>query len=450
MADILALPVVQSLSLNPISPDAAVMEGLASRSPDWLAALRRASWERAKRIPFPNSKEEHWRYTELALLKPEQYETRGIEAAESLPGRMPDEAQAMLRAAGAPSAGQLLQGNGVLYQETLSAEAARKGVVFTSIEHALVEHDELLRSRLGSLVGADDFFAARSLALHRGGAFLYVPRGVELDAPFQMLSSLSLGGMAFYPRNIVVVEEGARILFHDLYTSPQPLRPTFVAPVTEIYLGQGANMGWVTWQGCGGGVRYLARSKVHLSRNAVLNTLLVALGADFSRSWLEVLLAEEGAESVMLGLCFPQGRQEMEHWTVQDHQAPRTRSDLMYKGALAGESRSIYYGTIRVRPGARKTDAYQVNRNLLLSLGANAETNPQLEIANNDVRCTHGASVGPIDELQLFYLRSRGIPREEAERLIVLGFFNEVLERAQWSKLSDQLARAIRAKAGDR
>jgi Fe-S cluster assembly protein SufD len=148
----------------------------------------------------------------------------------------------------------------------------------------------------------------------------------------------------------------------------------------------------------------------------------------------------------MYGLYFPHGTQRFEHWTVQDHASPHTTSDLLYKGALADTSQALYYGTIRIRPHAFRSDAYQANRNLALSPKARALPNPQLEIENNDVRCTHGATVGQIDQNHLFYLQSRGIPLEEARRLVVFGFFNQVLDRVQWSGMHERLAEAIRNK----
>ena len=205
-------------------------------------------------------------------------------------------------------------------------------------------------------------------------------------------------------------------------------------------------MGWVTWQDWGRGVRQISTVKAHLGANAKLNTLLVTLGGDYSRTWKECVMAGEGAESIMLGLYFSHLDQKFEHWTMQDHAAPHTRSDLLYKGALADRSRTVYYGTIRVRNEARKTDAYQANRNLTLSPQAKADTNPQLEIETNDVRCTHGATVGRVNDEHLFYLMSRGLSRSAAERLLIFGFFNEVLERVEWSGMKELLAEAIHNK----
>ncbi|HLA41565.1 MAG TPA: Fe-S cluster assembly protein SufD, partial [Candidatus Glassbacteria bacterium] len=357
--------------------------------------------------------------------------------------KLPDRAAGVLELAGTSSAGRLVHVDGSSFSGSLSHEAQAAGVIFTDLESAANDHEKLLRERLGRLVGPSDVFNAFNLALHRGGTFLYVPAGAELTAPLQSLHWLVNSGALVQPRTVVVVEPGAKVVFNDVYASGPLDKPTLVNPVTEVYIAEGAQVGWVTWQDWGPGVRHLSTVKATLARNAKLNTLLVTLGGDFSRTWKECVLAGEGAESIMLGLYFSHQEQHFEHWTLQDHAAARTRSDLLYKGALADTSRTVYYGTIKVRPEARLTDAYQANRNLALSPKAKADTNPQLEIENNDVRCTHGATVGRVDEEHLFYLTSRGLKRKDAERLLIFGFFNEVLERVEWSGMHDVLADSI-------
>jgi Fe-S cluster assembly protein SufD len=292
-------------------------------------------------------------------------------------------------------------------------------------------------------VGAEDVFEAYNLAMHRGGTFLYVPDGVALEAPLQSLHWLSEQGALIQPRTVVIAGRGAKVVFNDIYTSGPVEIASLVNPVTELYAAEDAQVGWVTWQDWGDGVRHLSNVKAKLESNAKLNTLLVTLGGEFSRTWKECEMAGEGAESIMLGLYFAHRKQHFEHWTVQDHWAPHTRSDLLYKGALDDQSRTVYYGTIKVRPDARQTDAYQANRNLALSREAKADTNPQLEIETNDVRCTHGATVGQVDDDQLYYLMSRGIPKGDAERLLIFGFFNEVLDRVEWSGMHELLAESI-------
>ncbi|HVL80227.1 MAG TPA: Fe-S cluster assembly protein SufD [Actinomycetota bacterium] len=411
--------------------------------PQWVSDLRRRAAEARDQAVYPSGREEHWRFTDVSLLRPELYDAT---PAESDRTTTPGKATSALELSGLQSAGRAIHTDASLAELTLSDEAMSKGVVFKPLGEAVQTHADVLEPRLGSLVGASDTFTSWSLADWRGGMFLYVPRGVSLTDPIQALHWIDAAGTVVQPRTVVVVEEDARVVFNDLYASNDLDRPTLAMPTVELFVGRGANVGWVTWQDWGSGVRHLAHVKAQLDRDATLNTLLVTLGGDFSRTTKECVLAGEGAESYMYGLYFPHGEQRFEHWTVQDHASPNTTSDLLYKGALTDTSQAVYYGTIVVRPGSAKTNAYQANRNLTLSPRARALTNPQLEIQNNDVRCTHGATVGQIDEDHLFYIQSRGVPRDEAERLVVFGFFNEVLERVTWSGMHERLAEAIRHK----
>jgi Fe-S cluster assembly protein SufD len=425
----------------------AAVDALAASSPDWLAELRREGWSAYRDLPYPEGREEHWRFTDVRSIRPDGYAMAPPGAGAAIT-QTPRPAAAALELTGVESAGRVVHADGATLSIELSDRAREAGVVLCDLSTAVREHAELLRARLGSLVPPDDPFRALSLAAHRGGTFLYVPRGVELAEPFQAMHWITPGaaGQAVIPRTVVIVEDGARVVFNDLYSSESLARATLALPVTEMFIGAGADVGWVTWQDWGPGVRHIANVRAQLDRNALLNTLVVTLGGDFSRTWKECTLAGEGAQSYMYGLYFSHGEQRFEHWTLQDHVSPHTTSDLLYKGALADSSQGLYYGTIRIRPGAYRSDAYQANRNLALSPHARALPNPQLEIENNDVRCTHGATVGQIDEDHLFYLQSRGISREEARRVVVFGFFNQVLDKVMWSGMHDRLAEAIRQK----
>lgn len=389
------------------------LDALASTSPDWVTALRKQGAASYREIPYPEGREEHWRFTDLAAIRPDNFTlTDGSETTVSLEGPDAD------------------------------------GVIFCDLATAVRDHADLLRPRLGSLIGATDPFTALSLAAHQGGTFLYVPKGAEIAAPFHAVHSLGpeAAGTAVLPRTVVVVEEGAKVVFNDVYRSDAMSASTLAAPVTEMFIGAGANVGWVTYQDWGSGVRHVANVRATVDRDALLNTLVVTLGGDYSRIWKECTMAGKGAQSYMYGLYFSRGQQKFEHYTFQDHVAPHCTSDLLYKGALEDESQALYYGTIRIEKGAFRSDAYQANRNLTLSPRARAMPNPRLEIDNNDVRCTHGATVGQISQEHLFYLRTRGISEEDARRLIVYGFFNQVLDRVTWSGMSDELADAIKTK----
>jgi Fe-S cluster assembly protein SufD len=385
---------------------------LSEASPSWLAELRRAGSEAYADIPYPQGREETWRFTDVRSIHPDNFRLTGDQATPKLEGDAPD------------------------------------GVIFCDLETAVREHAALLKDRLGSLIGSTDPFTALSLAAHSGGSFLYVPKGAVVATPLHATHTLEAdaAGTAVLPRTVVVVEDGARVVFNDVYTSGPLGEATLAAPVTEMFIGKGAEVGWVTWQDWGPGVKHVANVRARLDRDAVLNTLVVTLGGDYSRTWKECTMAGENAQSYMYGLYFSHGDQRFEHWTLQDHVAPHCTSDLLYKGALADTSQALYYGTIHIRPNAYRSDAYQANRNLALSDKARAMPNPQLEIENNDVRCTHGATVGQVSDEHLFYLQSRGISRDDARRLIVFGFFNQVLDKVEWSGMQDALAESIRAK----
>jgi Fe-S cluster assembly protein SufD len=413
---------------------------LGERDPGWVADLRSRAWSAFRELPFPQGREETWRFTDLDFLRLDDYEVLPPDHKTSATTTPSSELT------GVNPSGRMVHADGSLAHIELSDEARKAGVLWMDLDTACAEREDLIRPLLGTLVPPDDVFTAFALAAHRGGSFLYVPPNVELEAPFQALHVIGEQGASIWPRTVVVIGRGSRVVFNDVYSSKDLSTPTLAGPVTEVFAGEGASVGFLTWQDWGRGVRHLGRLKVHLDKDASLNTLLVTMGGDFSRTWKECALAGPGAQSIMLGLFFSHRDQRFEHWTVQDHVAPRAHSDLLYKGALTDVSTAVYYGTIRVRPGAHGTDAYQANRNLVLSPKAKADTNPQLEIENQDVRCTHGATVGRVDENQMFYLMSRGIPRPEAERLIVSGFFEQVLARAQWSGMHDQLAAAVERK----
>jgi Fe-S cluster assembly protein SufD len=385
---------------------------LSEGSPSWLAELRRAGSDAYADIPYPQGREEVWRFTDVRSIHPDNFTPTTDPATPKLEGESSD------------------------------------GVIFCDLDSAVRDHPDLLKDRLGSLVGSTDPFTALSLAAHSGGTFLYVPKGAVVEAPLHATHTLTAddAGTAVLPRTVVVVEEGARVVFNDVYTSGPLAAPTLAAPVTEMFIGKGAEVGWVTWQDWGPGVKHVANVRAHLDRDALLNTLVVTLGGDYSRTWKECTMAGENAQSYMYGLYFSHGDQRFEHWTLQDHVAPHCTSDLLYKGALADASQALYYGKIHIRPNGHHSDAYQANRNLALSDKARALPNPQLEIENNEVRCTHGATVGRVSDEHLFYLRSRGISEDEARKLIVFGFFNQVLDRVGWSGMQDQLSDAIRTK----
>jgi Fe-S cluster assembly protein SufD len=244
-----------------------------------------------------------------------------------------------------------------------------------------------------------------------------------------------------------VVDRGSEVTFLDRYASPDLTRG-FSDAVTEIFVGDGAHVRYAAMQDWGSGVTHLSVVRATVGRDAELRTLSIGFGADLARVENEVVLAEPGGFSEQLGVFFADGTQHFDHRSIQDHVAEHCTSDLLYKGALRDHSRAVYSGWVHVRPNAQKTDAMQTSRNIVLSEHAKADAIPNLEIEANDVRCGHAASVGPVDEDAIFYLESRGIPRAEAERLIVTGFFQEVLDRVTIDEVREGAEAAIADELG--
>ena len=287
-----------------------------------------------------------------------------------------------------------------------------------------------------------DAFTILHDAFLAGGVFVHVPRGVAVAQPIVVVHWADGDGLASFPHTLVVAEEASEVTIVERHASP-PKAAHFVDSVVELAVGDNAHVRHVTVQEYGAGTWSIALQRAHLGRDARLSSSAVALGGDYARLRTEARLDGQGAESDLLAVYFGDGEQMHDFRTFQDHVAPRTRSDLLFKGAVEDTARSVYSGLIRIRPDAQKVEATQSNRNLVLSEGAGAESIPNLEIEANDVRCSHASTVGPIDDDQLYYLESRGIAPDEAERLIVLGFFDDVFHRLPVGSLTEGLRRSV-------
>jgi Fe-S cluster assembly protein SufD len=419
--------------------------------PDWLAASRLAAHEAFAATPMPTTRSEEWRYTdiasvlrlgELALAE----ESRPVESLEGLPGAL----RARVEGAGGFS-GRLAQTDASVSFRELPEELDAKGVVFTSLEAAVREHPDLVRRTLGTAVVPEDGkFAALNAALWTGGLFLYVPKGVRVEAPFRAFRWIREGGATVFPRTLVVAEEGASVSLVDELASPDFERQTLSVGAAEIFAEEGAQVNYISLQRWGAGVVSLTTDRLVAGRDARVTTLYTALGGDVTRADVRCRLMKPGSHVDMLGLYIADGTQHFDHETLQDHVAPHASSNLLFKGALRDQGRSVFRGLIRVHPGAQRTDAYQTNRNLILSNQARADSLPNLEIQADDVRCSHAATVGQLDEEEVFYLLSRGIPEAEAIRLVVFGFFGEVLEQLPLDEVREELVRAVEEKLGHR
>jgi Fe-S cluster assembly protein SufD len=279
-----------------------------------------------------------------------------------------------------------------------------------------------------------------------GGAYVKVPRGVVVEKPVVVLHWSEGDGLASFPHTLVVAEDGAEVTVFDRYGSTDTRAGGtghFVDAVVELLIGDNAHVRYLSVQEHGPHTWQVALQRAHLGRDASLKSSVVALGGSYARLRSESLLAGSGAESDLTAVYFGDGNQMLDFRTLQDHDAPNTRSDLLFKGAVEDTAQSVYSGLIRIRPDAQKSVAFQTNRNLVLTEGADARSVPNLEIEADDVKCSHASTVGPVDDDQLYYLATRGVPPDEAERLIVLGFFDDVFDRLPVRSLVAPLRRSV-------
>ena len=378
---------------------ATIEDGFPGVTPEQLDARLRA-FDRFETIPPPTERTDGWRRTEL----------RGIDLTPPSP---------------APARCKI----------DVPADGASKGVVATTLEDALANDRvrDAIALRPGLSLGR---FSALAQAAWRGGGHIVVPAGVELSTPIIVTWD---GGP--YPRLHVALEHGARATIverHDKASAP------LMSGIADIIVGEGARLTYVHVQNQPSNTIAFSHQHARVGRDAKLVTLNFAIGARMSRSDVEVELVGQGAESDMLGLIFGEGEQQFDFHTLQGHRAPDTRSDLLFKSALDDRSHSTYTGVISIGKDAPRSEAYQANRTLLLAEGARADTEPKLEILIDDVaRCTHGATVGPVDDEQLFYLRSRGLDTDTASRLIVEGFFQEVFHKVGDERVTADLAKMV-------
>jgi Fe-S cluster assembly protein SufD len=426
--------------------DREALEAVSGRDADaFVGRLREQAFEQFVTTPLPSPDTEEWRYTDLRDFDLSLF--AGL--AEEKTALNLDEVKPDIRAAAGDigdRAGLLIQHNSTVVTRHIDPSVVGRGVLFTSLEEAAITSPDLLEGRLHHLVPtARSTFTAMHGAFRTGGTFVHVPKDVHVELPLQSLVYVDRDGLAVFPHTVIVLEEGADLTYIDRYASPD-LDRVLSDAVVELYLGANARLRYVALQEWGQGVTHLSVQRAEVGRDAELRSLGVAFGASLSRAEVESLLNADGGSSEMLGVYFATGDQHFDHRSIQDHFGSQTSSDLLYKGVLKGRSRTIYSGTVIIRQGAHKVDAYQTNRNILLSEHAKADSIPNLEILSNDpVRCGHAASVGPVDEDTLFYIESRGIPSDEAERLIVTGFIQEVLDRVTIPEVKAGLERAIQA-----
>jgi Fe-S cluster assembly protein SufD len=322
-------------------------------------------------------------------------------------------------------------------------------VILKPLGVAALENADLVEPRLFALIKADrDRFTALHAAFFTGGTFLYVPDGVVIEEPILGRHQSNEGGNLVLPHTLIVAGRGARFHYLDEYIGDADEAAGYRSGSAEIFLGEGAQVGYVSVQKWGRNAWHFADQRAELHNDSSLRLFNVTLGGRFSKTRVEASLVGPGAEAELKAIYHASGNQFFDFHTLQDHQVGNTRSDLLFKGALQDTARTVYAGLIKIEKGAARSDAYQANRNLVLSDHAKATSIPMLEIDNNDVRCTHGATVGPLDPQHLFYLRSRGIPEPAARRMLVQGFFGDVLERIPFDHARELVEAELEARLG--
>ena len=372
-------------------------------------------------LPVPDTTEEHWRFTDLRGFDPDAFGHVG--------GQSPD--------VSAPSMLELdVAAEAVVTENGIEITRAPAEIRFEPLDES---HD-----RLGSLVGwEEDKFAAHNAAAWQHGLLVHVPAGIELERPLFVRVVNAVDGGSLFWRLLIVAEEGSRFSLVEEYSSLSPEQTGYFNGVAELFVEQGAKLEYVSLQNLSRETWHFASHHARVERDAELDWVSGGFGSKRGKVRIQNDLAGPGATSRVTGAYFADGEQHLDYDTFQEHIAPDTESDFAFKGALRDTATAVWRGMIRVERDAQKTNAYQECRNLMLSPTTHAVPIPGLEILANDVRCTHGATVGRVDREQLFYLMARGLPRAEAERLIVRGFFQDVLDRIELEPVREAVTSAL-------
>jgi Fe-S cluster assembly protein SufD len=376
--------------------------------------------DRYRSFELPTTSEEHWRFTDLSGFDPDAFDADAAGSARP---------ESMLRIDAA--------GTAFASESGLEIVSAPEGVTFAPLsDHEL----------LGTLVGIEDKFSAQNAALWKHGLLVVVPKGVVLENPLYVRVANSASGGALFWRLLVVAEPQSRFTLIEELVSNSPELPAYTNAAVELFVGQAAKLEYVSIQNLSRETWHFASHRARVDRDAELDWVNGGFGSKRGKVRIENDLAGPGATSRVTGAYFADGSQHLDYDTFQEHAAPNTTSDFAFRGALRDTASAVWRGMIRVEEEAQHTNAYQENRNLILSGSAHADSIPGLEIMANDVRCTHGATNSPVNRDELFYCMARGMSRAEAERLIVRGFFQDMLDRIELEPVREAVAAALEAR----
>jgi Fe-S cluster assembly protein SufD len=408
--------------------------------PSWLFPLRKAGMARFAELGFPTLQQEDWRFTNVAPIAKLPFNP----VFEADRDGLTRESIAQLLFGGLDAI-RLVFVNGH-YCEELSSPAVRQpGITVKNLAAALKTDSALLEQHLARhATGEDNSFAALNTAFFQDGAFVHVPAGKTLEKPVHLVfvSTVKETGATAHPRNLIVAEKGSQATVLESYVSTVDV-PYFTNAVTELVLGEGAVLEHAKFQDEHTAAFHIAAIHAHLGRSSNFISHSIATGARLSRNSIRTKLAGEGVECVLNGLYLTRGDQLADHHMVVEHAEPHCNSHEYYNGILDEKSKGVFHGRILVRQPAQKTDAKQTNKNLLLSEDATVDTKPQLEIYADDVKCTHGATVGQLNEESIFYLRARGIGAGTARRMLIHAFAGEIIERVRCTPAREELDRLI-------
>ncbi len=415
--------------------------------PDWFREQKAAAWKKFESIPRPTRKDQPWRFSSVDLL-----DLAPFKFSPELSDDDRTNVQKYSRGLDQFVARMIFAGEQLIERDVVSEDLKKRGVIFQPLERAMVEHPDLFRkyfmSTEASLGSAK--FAALHRALVSSGTFLFVPRGVEIEEPIEIFHWLRGENGSVFPHLLLVTDELAKVTVIEHFRSCDRRASGFACGVNDLIAGPGAKVTYVCAQDWGNNVVALQMNSTTVDHDASAISLNLNLGSRYSRFESLSRLVGEGGRSDLLAVSVATNEQEFDARTLQDHISPHTASDLLFKNALGDKARCTFGGLIRVEPHAHFTDAYQKVRNLLLSDDSEANSMPGLEILADNVRCTHGATSGQINEDEMFYLRSRGIPVPVAQRLIVTGFLNEVIQRLDQPAIAEHLNQLIDRKFADK
>ena len=427
-------------------PSAELVEAHARQGgePDWLVAQRLASWQNYCDTPLPRITDETWRRTDLRGISPDDFAPWG----ELLPAAAPDGLfeQDWF-------AGRSVQVDWHDPEIELDSDLADSGLIFCSLTRAASEHPDLLERFPGLAEQSPsslEKFTALNGAFWNGGLFIYVPPGMSVEAPLYSMVATTRSRMAIFPRLLIWVDDGASLELVEEFRSETLDDETLACPLTYAYVGDRATLNYEHVQNWGLHTAAFAQTRTLAGRNASVNLCQFSLGAALAKSYTEVSFPQPGSEGQVWGLTLLDGRRHIDHETRQIHDGDHTYSNLFYKGVLRERSRSVFYGTIEISDTAGQSNTYQQNDNLLLSKQARADSIPGMEIRTYDVRCTHGATIGRIEEEELFYLMSRGFTRPVAEGLAIRGYVEPVLAHVSDERCRDRLEQEVLFRAGVR